>query len=172
MGSALAGLHILEGHIIDWLVPGTGMADVAENFRASRANINFTGGDPERLHQVAGIGQSLLAGREARHRVSKDVLPGQPHPIHRLGCNDERLGGIQAARNPNDDALGSGAGETLEQTVDLDVVSFVAALVPLARITRNIGKARDLPLQRNFVAWHAKLKWDGADGLDPLAMVG
>ena len=49
--------------------------------------------------------------------------------------------------------------------MDLDVVSFVAALVTLAGVARHVRKPGNLPLQRHVTFRHTELERDAAQGL-------
>ena len=121
---ALAGLDVLEGHIIDLFPARKRMADIAEHLLAGRPDIHLAGRDAQRLHQPPRVRQRQLAGGKPGHGVGQDIFAGQAHPVHRPGGDDERLGRVQTTRHTDNDAFGPGAGQPLEQAVHLDVVSL------------------------------------------------
>ena len=158
MRRPLARLHVLKGHVIDWLAGRERVPDVAEHLFAGRPDVNLAGGDAQRLHQLVRVAQRQLARGEPGHGVSQNVLPRQPQPVHGPGRDDERLRRVQAARDADDHSFDAGARQPLEQAMHLDVVGFEAALVPFARIARRIGKPGEFPLQRHLACRDAKLE--------------
>ena len=101
--------------------------------------------DAERLHQPRGVGLGAVAGGEARHGEGEDVGARQAEPVHRLGRDDQRMGGIEPARHADDDCFDAGGLQPLLRPGDLDVVGLVAVLrraVPVVDGTngnRSIG---------------------------------
>ena len=74
---AQARLHVLEGDVVDFLVPAEGMADVLQHLRGRGADVEFLPMCLQRLHQRQRIGLALAAGGKARHGVGKDVFARQ-----------------------------------------------------------------------------------------------
>ena len=121
------------------------------------------GRDAERSHQAKGIGFGAAAGRKTGHGVSQDVFPGQAEPVHGSGGDDKRVGRVQSAGDADDDALNLCAGEPLHQAMHLNVVCFVAPLVPLAGVIGNVGKAFQGTEEGNLAFRCLKFKRDAAD---------
>jgi hypothetical protein len=76
----------------------------------------------------------MLAGAEARQCTGDDILARQPDEIHRLAGDDQRLGGIEPARDADDGSLHAGRRQPLRQPGDLNVVGLVAILGEPLRI--------------------------------------
>src|SRR5258708_40185515 len=113
MRSSLPSLDVFESDIVDLFSPREGMMNVAKHLSARWPDIDFLGGHPEDAHEVAGVSESELARSKARHRIREDILSWKAQPIHCFGRDDECLGRVQAAGNPNNDAFGPGAGKSL-----------------------------------------------------------
>ena len=94
-----AGLHILEGYIIDRFTICEGMADIFEHGGGCGADVDFFRGDPHRLHQLPRIGFGVIGSAEAGHGVAADGGARQAQLVARLGRNDQRVGAVQPARN-------------------------------------------------------------------------
>ena len=97
MTGPLAGLHVLEGHVVHRLAIGERMADVFEHLQASRPNIQLVRAAANRLHQLARLGERAVTGGEPGHGVGQDVGTRPAKPIHRLSAHEQRLGRVEPA---------------------------------------------------------------------------
>ena len=96
-------LHVLEGDVVDVLAAGERVADVGKHLPRGRPDVDLVRRNPERTHQQPGIRLGPLRRGKAGQRVGEHVLPRQPKLIHGASRNDQRLGGIETARNADDD---------------------------------------------------------------------
>ena len=53
---AQPGLHVLEGHVVERLARGRGVADIGQHLLRRGADVDLGAGDAERAHQPPGIG--------------------------------------------------------------------------------------------------------------------
>ena len=53
---AQPGLHVLEGHVVERLARGRGVADIGEHLVGRRPDVDLGAADAERPHQPPGIG--------------------------------------------------------------------------------------------------------------------
>ncbi len=97
------------------------------------------------------VGLGRVAGGEARHGEGQDVGARPPEPVERLRGDDQRLGGIEAARDADHRALDPGGPQPLRQAGDLDVVSLVAVLREPGGIGRHEGESLDRALEADVV---------------------
>src|SRR5207302_147235 len=73
MAGPLAGLDVLERHVVHRLSIRERMADVFEHLQASRPDIQLVRAAANRLHQLARLGERAVTGSEAGHGVGQDV---------------------------------------------------------------------------------------------------
>ena len=129
---AQAGLHVLEGDVVDLLAPAERVPEVREHLGRRGADVELLPGDAERLHEVDRVRLRTRAGGEPRHREAADVGARQAEPVARLGRDDEGVGGVEAAGDADDDRRHPGLVTTTDgahpllQAGDLDVVRLVA----------------------------------------------
>ncbi len=102
---------------------------------------------PERLHQAEGVAVGFLGRGKAGHRVGQDMGAGQLQQIHRPGGDDQGVRGVEPAGDADDDLVDSRGFQTLGQSLNLDVVGLVAALIPLGGVRRDVGKAGVFPVE-------------------------
>ena len=95
-------LHVLEGDVVDRLALGEGMADVGQHLLAGRPDVDLGAVTPSASISRPGVLLVSLVSAEARQRVGEDVLARQPEPVHRRTDDDQRLGRVEAARDPDD----------------------------------------------------------------------
>ncbi len=145
MRRPLSGLDIFKGDVVDRFPLGIGMADILEHLHAARPDVDFVRFDAQRLHQAQGIAVGFLGCGKTGHRVGQDVGAGEAQEIHGPGGDDQGMGGVEAARNADDDLVDPRGLQALRQTLNLDVVGLVAALVPFGGIRRDVGKTGDIP---------------------------
>ena len=74
-----------------------------------------------------------LAGRETGHGEAQDVGARQAEPVDGLGRDDQRVAGIEPARDADDELFGARGAHPLDDALDLDVERFEAILVELGR---------------------------------------
>ena len=146
-GGARAGLHILEGHIVYGLPFGEGMTDVAQHLHRGRRHVGLGRRDAERLHQRPGIGLRAVGRGEGRQRPGQDIRARQAERVEGMGGHQQRLGGIEPARDANDDLLDPRRLQPLAQAIGLDVVGLVAKLREARVVIRHEGEARHGPHQ-------------------------
>jgi hypothetical protein len=84
--------------------------------------------DAERLAQRGGVVAGVVGGGEAGHGEREDVGARASHPVHRLGGDDQRVRGVQPARDADDDLGLADLLQPLLQAGHLDVVRLVAVL--------------------------------------------
>ena len=116
---------------------------IGQHLFRRRLDIEFARRRAQRLHQRPGIGLGVIRGREPRHRISQNAVARQTEQIERLGTDQQRLGGVQAAGNPDHHLLQSGGANPLRQPGDLDVVGLVTILLQPSDIRRHERKALD-----------------------------
>ncbi len=161
---ALAGLHVLEGYVVDRLAVSERMAQVLEHRQAARPDVDLARGAADHLHQPPGLLQGAIAGGKARHREAEDIGARQSQPVHRLGADQQRMGRIQAAGDADHHLRDAGGRQTLHQRLHLDLVDLVAAFVAPPAIGRHIGEALDAALQRQIaVLVDPQHETDGAE---------
>ncbi|SOZ01697.1 conserved protein of unknown function [Cupriavidus taiwanensis] len=145
---ALARLHVLEGHVVDLFAGGIRVAQVLQHRQARWPDIDLGGGAADHLHQLARLLQRAAAGGKAGHGVRQDIGARQAQPVHRLGADQQRVGGIEPARDADHHLADLARRQPLHQGLHLDVVDLHAAFVALARIGRHVREARHVALQR------------------------
>src|SRR5208337_2131784 len=129
MACALAGLHVLEGDVVNLFALGVGMPDVLEHLHAAWPDVYFVSRAAERLHQTSRLLESSRAGRKARHRHSENIFARRAETVHRTCAYQQRMGRIDSARDSDHDALESGRADARREALDLDVEDFGASLV-------------------------------------------
>src|SRR5208283_355377 len=102
---AFPGLHILEGDVIEFVPCAVRMPDILEHLARRRADIDFVRLAPDRRHQAPGLREGAIAGRETWHRIRAHVAARIAEAIDRLRADQQRLGGVDPARDPDYDAL-------------------------------------------------------------------
>ena len=114
------------------------------------------------------------AGREPGHREAEDVGARQAEPVARLGRDDQRVGGVEAAGDADDDrrhpgrvAAADGAHPLLEPG-HLDVVGLVAVEREAGLVVRHEGEAVDRAAQAEVAGRRAQLERHHAEA----ALVG
>ena len=137
---AQTGLHIFERDVVHWIAVREGVVHVAEHLFRRRSDIDLGTVNPERVHQRPGIGSGVLARRETGHGVAKNGRARQAEQVAGLGGDDQRMGGIQSARNADDHMLAAGCFEPAGKTVDLNVERLIAVLRQPLGAVRHIGK--------------------------------
>ena len=138
---AQAGLDVLEGHVVGLLAPGEGVVDVFEDLPGRGLDVDLSEGHAEPLAELLGVFLRALGGGEAGHRVGEHVGARAPQPIHGLGGDDERVGGVEPARDADDDFRVADRLEPLCDCVHLDVVGLIAVLVELGLVVGDEGEA-------------------------------
>ena len=141
-------LHVLERHVIVRLAAifqtsAERVAQVIEHLAGGGADIDLVARHPQRAHQGPGVGLGILAGRETGHREAEDVIARASEPVHDLGRDDQRMGGIEPAGHADDQPFGACGDKALEQALDLDVERLVAIGVELFRCVGHEGEAAD-----------------------------
>ena len=89
----LAGLGVLVGGILD----GGVVSDIRKMLIDRRDDGNFTPGDPERLHQVVGIGPGPFRGAKAGHGHPDDPLPAPAEPVEGEHRHEQGQRAVEAA---------------------------------------------------------------------------
>src|SRR5205085_222072 len=105
----------------------------------------------------------LLAGGEAGHGEAEDRRARQAEHVAGLGGDDQGMGGIEPARDADDEMLARGRLEAADQALHLDVERLVAILVELLGPVRDIGEAAELPLEADVVERWLMLEIDGPE---------
>ena len=100
---AQPGLDVLERHVVDRLAVGERVVEVLEHLRAAGLMSISSNVTPERLGQPRRVALGEVAGREARQRVGEDVAARPAEPVHRARGDDQRVGGVEAAGDADDD---------------------------------------------------------------------
>ncbi len=81
---------------------------------------------PSAVDSRVALDAGLLACGEPGERVGEDVAARPAEPVHRPGRDDQRVGGVQTARDADDDLRLADRPQPLLETRDLDVVGLVA----------------------------------------------
>src|SRR5204863_453858 len=123
-----------EGDIEERSAFGIGMANILQHLKTGRLNIDLFGGHLECLHELEGVAAGLVACCKARKHICQDIAAWQTQPIERLSTDDQRMRRIQSSRNTDNHFPDPCGSETFHQAMDLDVVRFETALIPLGRI--------------------------------------
>jgi hypothetical protein len=174
---AQAGLDVLEGDVVDLRALAGGVAQVLEHLSCGRADVEFLPRDRQGLHEGDRVGLGALARREAGHREAQDVGARQAEAVARLGSDDERVGGVEAAGDADDDlgralrvegfarrAAGDGAQPLLE-AADLDVVGLVAVEGEPRLVVGHEGEAVERATQAEVSAGGLKVEFDDPEEL-------
>ena len=94
---AQAGLDVLEGDVVHLLAAGERMADLGEHQGGGGSDVDLFEADPEGLRQRDRVALGPLAGGEAGEREGQDIAARAAFAVHRLGRDDESVGGVQSA---------------------------------------------------------------------------
>ena len=119
------------------------MPDRAQHRSRGGADVDLADADPQRRHQRASVGERRVAGPEAGHRVGEHVRPRQAEAVDSPGGDDQRMGRVEPARDPDHDPVDPGRAKPRLQTRDLDPVDLLATLVAGAGFRRDVGEALD-----------------------------
>ena len=117
------------------------MAHVVEHLPRGRLDVDLLAGDAERAHQRPGIALGRLAGGEAGHGEAEDRRARQAEIVAGLGGDDQGMGGIETARDADDQMRAAGRLEAAGEALHLDVERLVAILVELLRPVRDIRES-------------------------------
>ena len=139
-----------------------------EHLGGCRPDVQHLAGNAECLAQVQGVVFGVVGGGEPWHREGEDVGAGAAHLVHRLGCDEQGMGGVEASRDADDDLGSSDRLEATTQAVDLDVVGLVAVLGELVWLVRDEGEPVDGPLETDVVMGRVEGEGVGA----PFLVVG
>jgi len=152
-----------ENTVIDGLAVREGVSNVAESLHGALPDVDLSGADAEGVHERAGVLQCAAAGGKTRHGVRQDVTAWEAEHIHGASGHQQSLSRIQAAGHPDDQLLDAGSLEPFHQAGDLNVVRLETAFVSPRGIARNVGEARDLPVERDLVFGKREGKRDRAN---------
>ena len=97
----------------------------------------------QRLSQGERVGPGLGARGETGHGDGVDALTRQAEAVDGTGGDDERVGGVQAAADPDDDPGKPDGPQPLDQTGHLNVVGLVAVPGQAGRVVGDEGEAVD-----------------------------
>ena len=159
-------LDVLEGDVID-VSPVTGrVPHPPEHLGGCRADVQHLAGNAECLAQVQGVVFGVVGGGEPWHREGEDVGAGTAHLVHRLGCDEQGMGGVEASRDADDDLGSSDRLEATTQAVDLDVVGLVAVLGELVWLVGDEGEPVDGSLETDVL-----MRRGEGEGTGPPALV-
>src|SRR3546814_6783378 len=103
------------------------MTDIFEHSLGGRLDVDLFGGDAKRRHQLPSIALGRVAGREAWKGEAHDIGARPLKAVHRFRRDDESMGGIEAARNTDDDLLGASRSE--EHTSELQSLMRISYAV-------------------------------------------
>jgi hypothetical protein len=106
----------------------------------------------------------------------EDVFARQVQAVHCLRGDDQRLGGVEAAGDADDDLFDAGGAQALDQAGDLDVVGLVTILLERLRVSGNEREARERSLQPQIGARRVQAEGDVAErgggiGVEPPVVV-
>ena len=168
---AQASLHVLEGDVVELLAPRIRMTHLGEHQLRGWPDVDLVEGDPQRLRQPDGVVLGPLAGGEAGQRVGQDVAARAALPVHGLGGDDERVGGVQTAGDPDDDLGVVQGAQPLLQSGHLNVVGLVAVQLQSGRIAGHERKPLHLAPQSDVASRRVELELDAPEGLQRSAVV-
>ena len=149
----LAGLHVLERHVVDRLALGERVAQVLEHLQAGGADVDLLGRHAQRLHQLPGVAPWSCRWWRSRASCRRGCSPaaGSSRSIVRQAtiraCVES-----SPPETPITIFLMPLAPQPLLQPGHLDVVRLEAALVPFARIVRHVREPPHRPPQRHRAA--------------------
>ena len=78
------------------------------------------------------------------------MRPGQLQEIHGSCRDNQGMGGIKTPGNADNHIMNARCFQAFGQSLDLDVVGLIAALITFGRIGRDVGKAGIQPAQQDF----------------------
>ena len=111
---AQPGLHVLERDVVHRFAAGEGMAEIAQHLPGGRPDVQLLLRHAERGHEGDGVGLGGLARGEAGQGVAEDAVARAAEQVHRLGGDDQGVGGVEPARDADHDRAGrrwrAGAG--------------------------------------------------------------
>ena len=97
------------------------------------------------VYDISGKGFTRLEGAPTMENVQlttgENVAARVAEDVHRLGAHQQRMRGIQAARDADHDLLDARELEPFGQALDLDVEDLGAPLVAAFGVGRHIGEA-------------------------------
>jgi hypothetical protein len=165
VAGALAGLHVLEGDVVDLPALGVGMADVLQHLHAGGPDVDLLRAAAGGAHELPGLVAGARRGGEARHGVGEDVLAGKLELVHGARAYEQRLGRIQPPGYADDQALAAGRAHARLQAVDLDAVYLFTARVARRRIARHVGQALDAALELDAARRQGQREFNRAKAL-------
>ena len=123
------------------------MADLLEHQPGGVADVDFLERDTQRARQPDRVALGAISRRESGQRECQNVAARPTFSVHRACGDDQRVGRVQPAGNPDDDLRIVQRAQPLLQPGDLDVVGLIAILLQPLRIGRHERKTLDLPPQ-------------------------
>ena len=136
------------------------MADVFEHQPRGGRDVDFLGGDAESFHQPPGIRLGIVRGGEAGQGIAANIAARTPQPVHRLGCDDQRMRAVEAARDTDGQAFRPGCLDPPHERIDLDVERLVAVLVELIGAVGHEGEPPDRAVEADIGARRGALECD------------
>ena len=139
-----AGLHILEGHVVDRLPLRIRMADLDQHLARDRRDVDLLRAHPEGAHQRMRTGLGELRGREARQACSKGCpCDAKPSRSKARAATISACVESRPPEMPSTTFLMPIAASRVIKPLHLDVEGLVAILVEECRVRGQEGKAVD-----------------------------
>ena len=140
---ARARLHILVSRVVNRFAARSRMIDVGEHLLASRGDVDFLRGDAERAHQPPGVGLGAFARGEGRQSEAEHIFARQTERIHRRHRDEQRLSGVESARDADHHLFDFRGAQPLFEAVRLYVERLETQLGEPRFVGRHEGKATD-----------------------------
>ena len=139
------------------------MAELAQHEPGRLGDVDRLERDPEGLRQALRVGLRALARREAGQREGEDVRARAAGAVHRAGGHDQRVGGVESARDPDDDLGVADRPQPLQEAGDLDVVGLEAVLLEAGGVGRHEREALDVAPEPEVAGRRVEGELDGAE---------
>ena len=138
------------------------MAHLGEHHLGGGADVDLLEGDTERRAQAGRVASGVLTGGESGQAEGQDVATRTPLPVHRPRRDDQGVGGVQTAGDPDDDLGVVQRAQPLLEAGDLDVVALVAVLLEPCGVVGHERESLDLTAQPDVPARRVEPETDAA----------
>ena len=120
------------------------MPHLLEHRRAGGADVDDLARHVKGLTQGQGVVLRVVGGGETGHGVGEDVAAWTTQYVHRSGCDEQGVGGVQTSGHTDDDFWRTNRFHAFDKAIHLDVVGLVAVLGELGGVVGYEGEPIDL----------------------------
>ena len=148
------------------------MPEIAQHLLRRRLDIQLRRRHAQGPHQSPGVRLRVIGGGKPRHGKGQDIRPRQVQPVEGLSADDQRLGRIQPAGNPDHHPFDPRRPQPLREAGDLDVVGLVTILLQTRDVGRHEGEALDRAAEADIGVGRVQPEADPPPGPGMAAAVG